>query len=248
MLHRRYDPFYPGLALVAAAGATAAARSSRLPPRPRNSSYSCARRRSAARGHRRRGAPRAGPSPAGPHRRAARSGHPESQVRYDPDWKPLELTIDGTARGQAFGLHTTVTGTTATTTMNNAGQPIDRTRYHHPRCDAAAEPVLAAYEALTPRLMTAASGVDDSRVPGRRRHPSRCGSESRRRPHSDRLAIDHRRRTIVTLIDGATGVAVDIWGDQSGRLLRITCRPRTSSRARRHRVGLQPARRHLPAR
>ena len=32
------------------------------------------------------------------------------QIRYDPDWKPLEVTIDGTLRGQAFGLHITVNG------------------------------------------------------------------------------------------------------------------------------------------
>jgi hypothetical protein len=47
------------------------------------------------------------------------------QIRYDDDWKALELTLDATARGQALVVHVGVAGTTATTRGNNGGQPID---------------------------------------------------------------------------------------------------------------------------
>src|SRR4051812_32297333 len=30
------------------------------------------------------------------------------QARYDENWKPLELTVDSTIRGQLFTLHTTI--------------------------------------------------------------------------------------------------------------------------------------------
>ena len=80
------------------------------------------------------------------------------QIRYDPDWKPLELTIDGTVRGQVFGLHITVNGTTATTHVNNAGQTIDRADTITPDTVFLPNPFFAAFEAVTPRLMTAASG------------------------------------------------------------------------------------------
>src|SRR5437868_4258069 len=49
------------------------------------------------------------------------------QIRYDPDWKPLELIIDATVNGQALSIHTTVNGTTATSDATNAGQPSQST-------------------------------------------------------------------------------------------------------------------------
>src|SRR5258707_9208133 len=35
------------------------------------------------------------------------------QVRYTPEWKPLELTLEGTVRGQAEAIRTVVEGTAA---------------------------------------------------------------------------------------------------------------------------------------
>ena len=32
------------------------------------------------------------------------------EIRYDPDWKPLELTLDATVRGQIQTIHTTIKG------------------------------------------------------------------------------------------------------------------------------------------
>src|SRR5947209_3683065 len=36
------------------------------------------------------------------------------QIRYDLNWKPLELMLDATVRGQAQTIHTTISGNTAT--------------------------------------------------------------------------------------------------------------------------------------
>ena len=44
------------------------------------------------------------------------------QVRYTAEWKPLELTVDATVRGQAQTVHTTVQGTTATSEIVTVGQ------------------------------------------------------------------------------------------------------------------------------
>ena len=44
------------------------------------------------------------------------------QVRYTPDWHPLEFTLDGTSKGQVQRIHTVVEGTTATTETTAAGQ------------------------------------------------------------------------------------------------------------------------------
>src|SRR5262245_43349402 len=34
------------------------------------------------------------------------------EVRYDQDWKPIELIVDATVRGEVASIHTIVTGTT----------------------------------------------------------------------------------------------------------------------------------------
>src|SRR6058998_348596 len=44
------------------------------------------------------------------------------QIRYDRDWKPLELTLDETVRGQSQTLHTTFSGNVATSQVSIAGQ------------------------------------------------------------------------------------------------------------------------------
>src|SRR5471032_2393575 len=44
------------------------------------------------------------------------------QVRYTPDWKPLEFTLDGNVRGVAQTIHTVVEGTTAKSDITIAGQ------------------------------------------------------------------------------------------------------------------------------
>src|SRR6267142_6170681 len=44
------------------------------------------------------------------------------QVRYTPEWRPIELTLDGTVRGQVQTLRTVVDGTTAKSDIVAAGQ------------------------------------------------------------------------------------------------------------------------------
>src|SRR5438093_4559440 len=44
------------------------------------------------------------------------------EARYTPDWRPRELTIDATVRGQTQTLHTVVDGSTARTDFSTNGQ------------------------------------------------------------------------------------------------------------------------------
>ncbi|MEP7310643.1 MAG: alpha/beta fold hydrolase [Acidobacteriota bacterium] len=144
------------------------------------------------------------------------------RIRYDPDWKPLELTIDGTVRNQVFGVHITVSGNTATSHVNNAGQTTDTTDPVASDAVFLPNPFLAAFEAVTPRLKTAASG---STIPvyqaGGMPTMIRVGdSEAERIQTVSRLV--QARRTHATLSTGATEVPIEIWADESGRLLRVS--------------------------
>ena len=144
------------------------------------------------------------------------------RIRYDPDWKPLELTIDGTVRNQAFGVHITVSGNTATSHVNNAGQTTDTTDPVASDAVFLPTPFLAAFEAVTPRLKTVASG---STIPmyqaGGVPTLLRVGdSEADRIQTVSRLV--QARRTHATLSTGGTEVPFEIWADESGRLLRVS--------------------------
>jgi len=144
-------------------------------------------------------------------------------VRYSPDWKPLELTLDATTRGQAIGMHITVTATTATTHVNNAGQPVDRADTIDAQAVLLPNPFFAGYEAVTPRLATAASG---STIPVYQGGPVpvviKVGDSEIERIQTVARLIEarHTRTTLVSA--GAPELPVDIWSDQAGRLLRVS--------------------------
>ena len=95
------------------------------------------------------------------------------QMRYTPDWKPLELTLDATVRGQASALRITVAGTTATTHVNNAGQAADRTDTIDRRRRCSCPTVLRG-------LRSGRRAADDGRRRDRRsRSTRRAGAASR---------------------------------------------------------------------
>src|ERR1700704_1799731 len=48
------------------------------------------------------------------------------QVRYTADWRPIELTFDGTVRGQAQAIRTNVQGTIATSAITSGAQTSER--------------------------------------------------------------------------------------------------------------------------
>src|SRR5438067_4827438 len=49
------------------------------------------------------------------------------QVRYTAEWRPIELSFDGTVRGQAQTIHTSVQGTNANSEITIGGQTSKKT-------------------------------------------------------------------------------------------------------------------------
>src|SRR6478735_7935988 len=70
------------------------------------------------------------------------------QARYDADWKPVELTLDATLRGQAATVHTLVNGTTAQTETTPFGAaPVTKSDQIDARAVLLPNPFVAPYEA-----------------------------------------------------------------------------------------------------
>jgi pimeloyl-ACP methyl ester carboxylesterase len=144
------------------------------------------------------------------------------QLRYQADWKPLELTIDATVRGQALGMHVTTSGTTATTHINNAGQPTDRIDTIAPDAALLPNPFFAAYEAISRRLTTAPSGTAIAVYQGGPVPIAlRVGNTDNERIQTVGALIE-ARRTYATLIAENAETPIEIWADSTGRLLRMS--------------------------
>ena len=144
-------------------------------------------------------------------------------VRYDADWKPLSLFIDATTRGQATTLKTVVTGTSASneistgTTGSGQVHTIDEAAILLPNL------VFGPYEALSARLHGAQPGA---KLPVYIA-PLGPASITVGPPIEEQIQTVTRvikaRRTPITLeVPAGPPVAGEIWGDESGRLLRVS--------------------------
>ncbi len=145
------------------------------------------------------------------------------QVRYTPDWKPLEFTLDGNVRGVAQTIHTVVEGTTAKSDITVAGQTTQKTD----TIDPAALLVLSnsffgPYEAVAARLKTAAAG---SEFPVYLEPQSSItiavGETSAEQIQTaGRLVV--ARRTRITLVLPGARLDADLWTDDTGRMIRFS--------------------------
>src|SRR5918996_1161911 len=145
------------------------------------------------------------------------------QVRYTADWRPVELTFDGTVRGQAQAVHAVIEGTTARSDITVSGQTTQRS-------ETVADDTLLVlpnsffgpYEALAARLRTAAAGstVRVFGVPQVSFSILVGDSTSEQFQTTSRLVST--RRTQITL--NLPGAKLDghVWSDEGGRLVRLS--------------------------
>ena len=143
------------------------------------------------------------------------------QVRYSRDWKPLELSVDGTRRGLPLIIHTIVTGTTATSQITQGGQSTDKTDTIAADALLLPSPFWSPFEALSARLHSAAAGSTLSAYLVQASAQIRVGESTTERLQTATRMIEVRR-TAVKLMSGSVPLDIDVWGDEEGRLLRVT--------------------------
>jgi len=144
------------------------------------------------------------------------------QIRYDAEWKPIDLTIDATMRAQPLSLRTTVSGTTATSHVVNAGQVADKVDAIAADAVLLPSPFWAPFAALAQRTRDAASGaMIPAYIPGQASFNIRIGESSPEQIQTvSGLVV--ARRTAITLAIPNAPLDGEIWSDATGRLLRLT--------------------------
>jgi uncharacterized protein len=143
------------------------------------------------------------------------------QVRYTADWKPLELTVDATVRGQPLTVHTTVIGTTATTQFTQAGKSGEKTDTIADDAILLPSPFWGPFEALALRVRSAPPGAAVSGYALEASLSIEVGESSSEHIQTVSRLIDVRR-TALKMTMGSTPFDAEVWSDDTGRLLRLT--------------------------
>jgi pimeloyl-ACP methyl ester carboxylesterase len=146
------------------------------------------------------------------------------QVRYTADWRPLDFTFEGTARGQIQTIHTIVDATTAKTDVTVAGQTTQKTDTIDP--DAVlvlTNSFFGPYEALASRLKSAAAGTEVQAYGEGPMLPFRIRiGESLPEQIQTAARMVSARRTHLTLLLPGTAIEADLWIDDGGRMIRLS--------------------------
>jgi uncharacterized protein len=143
------------------------------------------------------------------------------QVRYTADWKPIDLRIDATQRGQPLTAQTQVAGETAHTTFTQAGQSGERTDTVVADAVLLPSPFWGPFEALSQRLKSAESGASIPAYGLQAPFEIQVGESSEETIQTASQLIHARRTSIKMLVSGGALDAV-IWGNETGRLLHVS--------------------------
>jgi uncharacterized protein len=145
-----------------------------------------------------------------------------AQVTYTSDWRPLDCIIEGSVKDQQLVLHTTVSGTTATTDLTQGTAPAHKTD------EIAADALLlpnvffGAYEALAERLPGAKVGDRlTAYVPPLAPVVITVKSVADDRVRTPAALLQIRRYTL-ELANPGRAAELELWTDTDGHLLRLT--------------------------
>ena len=145
------------------------------------------------------------------------------QVRYTPEWRPLEFTLDGTVRGQQQSIRTTFDGTTAKSQISIGGQATEKSDPVDPSVVVLLpNSFFGPYEALAARVKTAAVGAEiPAYLVGQVTVPIRVGETSAEQIQTATRVVSARRTRIALVLPNAR-LDADLWIDDAGRMIRFS--------------------------
>ena len=144
------------------------------------------------------------------------------EMRYDSEWRPLELSIDATVEGQPYSLQTTFRGSSATSEVRQGSERTTQTAAVSAETVALPNNFYAAYEALTRRLAGLAAGAElPVFVAPLGEILVRLNSFSDDQIETAVNVIDVRRYQL-TFLNPGQPIETEIWADADHRLLRVS--------------------------
>ena len=163
------------------------------------------------------------------------------EIRYDAQWKPLELTIDAAIDGKPQRLRTTFQGTTATSEYSQLGEIQSRNTQVAADTIALPTPFFGAYEAIAARLSVTPTPMElKAYIVPQAEVTIQIKGSSDQRFHIGTRSLD-ARRYLLSFVGTGQPTDVELWTDMAGRLLRIQI-PAQTLDVLRHDVSLVSAR------
>ena len=144
------------------------------------------------------------------------------ELLYDSEWRPLELSIDATVKGQPYSLQTTFRGGSATSEVRQGSERTTQTAAVSAETVVLPNDFFAAYEALTRRLAGLAAGAElPVYVAPLGEVIARLNSFSDDQIQTAVDVIDVRRYQL-TFLDPGLPFETELWADADHRLLRVS--------------------------
>lgn len=144
------------------------------------------------------------------------------ELLYDSEWRPLELSIDATVKGQPYSLQTTFRGGSATSEVRQGSERTTQTAAVSAETVVLPNDFFAAYEALTRRLAGLAAGAElPVYVAPLGEVTVRLNSFSDDQLQTVVDVIDVRRYQL-TFLDPGLPFETELWADADHRLLRVS--------------------------
>ena len=145
------------------------------------------------------------------------------EVKYDANWTPQELTIDAVTGSRSTPLRTIVSGGAADSEYREDGKPAQKRDAIDPKAILLPNPFFAPYEALTIRLGSAKPGdTVPLYLPPQASLTARVDEVSTDRIQTVERLIVARRTRLTLAATGSQDLTMLLWGDEQGRLLRLS--------------------------
>ena len=144
------------------------------------------------------------------------------EAAYDPEWRPRQLTLEGSQAGISFRLESTFADGAATNTVQEGDQRTTTEARIDPASVLLPNSVFASYEALAMRLAGSRPGAElPIYVPPRGRVSARVDAVGIQHIETAARTIEARTYRI-TFVDPSQPLDAEVWIDENDRLLRVS--------------------------
>lgn len=144
------------------------------------------------------------------------------EAAYDREWRPRQLTLEGSQAGISFRLESTFADGAATNTLQEDDQRSTTEARIDPASVLLPNSVFASYEALAMRLAGSRPGAElPIYVPPRGRVSARVDAVGIQHIETAARTIEARTYRI-TFVDPSQPLDAEVWIDENDRLLRVS--------------------------
>jgi pimeloyl-ACP methyl ester carboxylesterase len=147
---------------------------------------------------------------------------PLIQIKYTPDWKPTELAIDATVQGEALRVRTAIADGTARGQLTRGTQTSEVSEPVAGDAVLLPSPFWGPFEALAERLRTAAAGQSIPTYLVGSSAQIEVGESTEEAIQTAARLVRVRRTPVKVPVPGAIPLDMELWGDENGRLVRLT--------------------------